>query len=48
MAKALSELSDDYRSTLKKAGLIKRDPREKERNKPGLKRARRAEQFSKR
>jgi small subunit ribosomal protein S9 len=48
ISKALSELSDDYRSTLKKAGLIKRDSREKERNKPGLKRARRAEQFSKR
>jgi small subunit ribosomal protein S9 len=48
ISKALSELSDDYRSTLKKAGFIKRDPREKERQKPGLKRARRAEQFSKR
>jgi small subunit ribosomal protein S9 len=48
ISKALSELSDDYRSTLKKAGLIKRDPREKERQKPGLKGARRAEQFSKR
>jgi small subunit ribosomal protein S9 len=48
MARSLAELNDDYRSTLKKAGLIKRDPREKERMKPGLKGARRAEQFSKR
>lgn len=48
ISKALSELNDDFRSTLKKAGLMKRDPREKERQKPGLKGARRAEQFSKR
>ena len=37
-----------YRSILKKAGLITRDPRAKERKKPGLKAARRAPQFSKR
>ena len=48
IAKALSAMSDDLRSTLKKAGLLKRDPREKERMKPGLKGARRKEQFSKR
>lgn len=48
IAKALSVMNDDLRSTLKKAGLLKRDPREKERNKPGLKGARRKEQFSKR
>lgn len=48
IAKALSVMSDDLRSTLKKAGLLKRDPREKERMKPGLKGARRKEQFSKR
>jgi len=48
IAKALSSMSDDLRSTLKKAGLLKRDPREKERMKPGLKGARRKEQFSKR
>ena len=39
---------DSYRSILKKAGLITRDPRAKERKKPGLKAARRAPQFSKR
>lgn len=48
IAKALSTMNDDYRSTLKKNGLLKRDPREKERMKPGLKGARRTEQFSKR
>ncbi len=48
IAKALSVISDDLRTTLKKAGLLKRDPREKERMKPGLKGARRKEQFSKR
>ena len=39
---------DSYRAILKKAGFIKRDPRQKERKKPGLKEARRAPQFSKR
>ena len=39
---------DSYRAILKKAGFIKRDPRRKERKKPGLKEARRAPQFSKR
>ena len=34
--------------TLKRAGFVKRDPRVKERKKPGLKKARRAPQFSKR
>lgn len=48
IAKALSIMNDDLRTTLKKAGLLKRDPREKERMKPGLKGARRKEQFSKR
>ena len=37
-----------YRSILKKAGMVTRDPRSKERKKPGLKAARRAPQFSKR
>lgn len=37
-----------YRQTLKRAGFITRDPRSKERKKPGLKGARRAPQFSKR
>lgn len=48
ISKALSIMNDDLRSTLKKNGLLKRDPREKERMKPGLKGARRKEQFSKR
>ncbi len=48
IAKALSVMNEDLRSTLKKAGLLKRDPREKERKKPGLRGARRKEQFSKR
>ena len=48
IAKALSVMNEDLRSTLKKNGLLKRDPREKERMKPGLKGARRKEQFSKR
>lgn len=37
-----------YRTTLKRAGFVTRDPRAKERKKPGLKAARRAPQFSKR
>lgn len=48
IAKSLSTMNDDLRGTLKKAGYLKRDPREKERMKPGLKGARRKEQFSKR
>ena len=39
---------DSYRKILKSAGMITRDPRSKERKKPGLKAARRAPQFSKR
>ena len=39
---------DSYRKVLKTAGFITRDPRSKERKKPGLKKARRAPQFSKR
>ena len=42
------ESEDSYRKTLKRAGFITRDPRVKERKKPGLKAARRAPQFSKR
>ena len=38
---------DAYRKVLKAAGLVTRDPRKKERKKPGLKKARRAPQFSK-
>lgn len=48
VSKALSAMNEDLRSTLKKGGLLKRDPREKERKKPGLRSARRKEQFSKR
>ena len=39
---------DSYRKVLKTAGFVTRDPRSKERKKPGLKKARRAPQFSKR
>ena len=48
ISRALLEVSDDYRPLLKKAGFLTRDPRMKERKKPGLKAARRAPQFSKR
>ncbi|MFO0955059.1 MAG: 30S ribosomal protein S9 [Candidatus Saccharibacteria bacterium] len=48
IARALVEMSDDFRLSLKKAGLLTRDPREKERKKYGLKKARKAPQFSKR
>jgi len=48
IAKALLVYNDTLRGTLKKAGFLTRDSRVKERKKPGLKRARRAPQFSKR
>jgi len=48
IAKALVELSDDYKSTLKKANLLTRDARERERKKFGLKGARKQRQFTKR
>lgn len=48
IAKALTELNGDYRSTLKRADLLSRDPREKERKKFGLKGARKQRQFTKR
>ena len=48
ITRALLEVNADYRKVLKAAGLITRDPRVKERKKPGLKGARRAPQFSKR
>lgn len=48
MSKALATLDEGNRGTLKKAGLMKRDSREKERKKFGLKRARKAEQYTKR
>lgn len=48
IARALLEVSPDYRPALKAAGLLKRDPRSVERKKPGRKKARRSFQFSKR
>ncbi len=48
IAKALEEYNSEFRSILKKAGYLTRDSREKERKKPGLKRARRAPQWAKR
>lgn len=48
IARALLEMSEDFRTSLKRAGLLTRDPREKERKKYGLKKARKAPQFSKR
>ncbi len=48
IARALVVLDENYRPTLKAAGLLTRDPRMKERKKYGLKAARRAPQFSKR
>jgi small subunit ribosomal protein S9 len=48
IARALCEADADLRPALKKAGYLTRDPRMKERKKPGLKKARRAPQFSKR
>ena len=48
ITRALMLANADYRATLKPAGLVTRDPRAKERKKYGLKKARRASQFSKR
>lgn len=48
IARALLEVDPEYRGSLKRAGLLTRDPRMKERKKYGLKGARRAPQFSKR
>lgn len=48
IAKALTVDHADLRSTLKKAEFLKRDPREKERKKYGLRSARKREQYSKR
>ncbi|MBO4366269.1 MAG: 30S ribosomal protein S9 [Clostridia bacterium] len=47
-SRALLQADDNFRAPLKKAGLLTRDPRMKERKKYGLKAARRASQFSKR
>ena len=48
IASALTEYNSELRKTLKKAGYLKRDPRAKERRKFGLKKARKAPQWSKR
>ena len=48
IARALIEADAGYKAELKKAGFLTRDPRMKERKKYGLKKARRAPQFSKR
>lgn len=48
IARALLELDPDHRLQLRQAGLLTRDPRMKERKKYGLKRARKAPQYTKR
>jgi small subunit ribosomal protein S9 len=48
IARALLDLNAELRPVLKKAGLLTRDPRVKERKKPGLKRARKRPQYTKR
>ena len=48
ISRALLEVDAEMRSDLKKAGFLTRDPRMKERKKYGLKKARKASQFSKR
>jgi small subunit ribosomal protein S9 len=48
IARAITIAEEGSRSTLKKAGLLTRDPRSKERKKPGLLKARKAPQWSKR
>ena len=48
VARALLVAHPELRLTLRRAGFLTRDPREKERKKPGLKRARKAPQYTKR
>jgi len=48
ISRAIVAWNSDLRKTLRDAGFLTRDPREKERKKPGLKRARRAPQWAKR
>jgi len=48
IARALVEVNEELRGTLKKAGLLTRDSRKKESKKYGLKKARKAPQYSKR
>lgn len=48
LARALVKMNPDYIHDLRKQGLLTRDPRVKERKKPGLKRARKAPTYTKR
>ncbi len=48
LARALVKINPDWTSSLRKRGLLTRDPRIKERKKPGLKRARKAPTYTKR
>ena len=48
ISRALTMFDEDFRPQLKKAGLLTRDPRRVERKKPGLVKARKSKQFSKR
>jgi small subunit ribosomal protein S9 len=48
ISRALIEYDEELRPKLKKAGLLTRDPRKVERKKPGLAKARKSKQFSKR
>jgi small subunit ribosomal protein S9 len=48
VARALVAMDENFRTTLKGAGFLTRDPRAKERKKPGLRSARRSPQWSKR
>ena len=48
ISRALLKFDPEFRSMLRKAGILTRDAREKERKKPGLKRARKAPQYTKR
>jgi len=48
LARALAKMNPDYIQVLRKGGLLTRDPRVKERKKPGLKRARKAPTYTKR
>lgn len=48
LARALLKADPDYRKTLREQGMLTRDSRAKERKKPGLKRARKAPQYTKR
>ncbi len=48
VARALLRINPEWKSALRRAGYLTRDPRMKERKKPGLKRARKAPQYTKR